>query len=272
MADDDVVTVHEDDGIFTLTFNRPDKRNAMNPALHRRMHQLLSDLRYNEKVRVLIVTGAGESFCAGQDLKEYFLENEGRDERMTFEREVAQASEWRSHLLRLFPAPTIAAINGWCFGGAFSVVAACDIAIAADEATFGLSEINWKTFPGGLVSRHFSETSPVRPVLYYALTGLPFDGKRAAEIGLVTMSVPRAQLAAEVRKHAEMLREKDQQALRATKEQIKLGLGMNYEEAFFYSAAKAQELRMRQGAGTQHDGITEFLDGKYRPGLGSMKE
>jgi trans-feruloyl-CoA hydratase/vanillin synthase len=268
---DDVVRVDEDDGIFTLTFNRPEKRNAMNPALHERMHQLLSELRYNEKVRVLIITGAGESFCAGQDLKEYFLERSGPEARMARERSIAMATEWRSHMLRHFPAPTIAAVNGWCFGGAFSVVASCDIAIAADEATFGLSEINWKTFPGGLVSRHFTETSPLRPVMYYALTGEPFGGKRAAEIGFVTMSVPRAQLDAEVRKLAVTLREKDQQALRTTKEQIKLGMAMNYEEAFGYSAAKAEELRARQNAGTQMGEITEFLDGKYRPGLGSTK-
>jgi trans-feruloyl-CoA hydratase/vanillin synthase len=271
LADEDVVRVEEDDGIFTLTFNRPEKRNAMNPALHRRMHQLLSELRYNQKVRVLIVTGAGDSFCAGQDLKEYFLEQEGLDSRMAREKAIAMATEWRSHLLRLFPAPTIAAVNGWCFGGAFSVVASCDIAIAADEAMFGLSEINWKTFPGGLVSRHFTELSPQRQVMYYALTGKPFSGKKAAEIGFVTQSVPREQLMAEVRSLAEELRDKDQYALRTTKEQIKLGIDMNYEEAFGYSAAKAVELRWRQGAETQHGGITDFLDGKYRPGLGSLK-
>jgi len=271
LADDDVVRVDEDDGIFTLTFNRPEKRNAMNPALHRRMHALLGELRYNERVRVLILTGAGESFCAGQDLKEYFLEQAAPESRMQREKSIAMASEWRSHMLRLFPAPTIAAVNGWCFGGAFSIVASCDIAIAADEATFGLSEINWKTFPGGLVSRHFTEVTPLRPVLYYALTGKTFSGKRAAEIGFVTMSVPRDRLDAEVRSLAETLREKDPQALRTTKEQIKLGMGMSYEEAFGYSAAKAEELRMRQGAATQQGGITDFLDGKYRPGLGSMK-
>jgi enoyl-CoA hydratase/carnithine racemase len=73
LADDDVVKVDEDDGIFTLTFDRPENHNAMNPALHRRMHEL----RYNERVRVFSTTGAGESFCAGQDLKEYSLEQEG---------------------------------------------------------------------------------------------------------------------------------------------------------------------------------------------------
>src|SRR5271167_3002458 len=113
MADDQVVRLDEDDGIFTITFNRPEKRNAMNPALHRQMHALLSDLRYNEKVRVLIITGAGESFSAGQDLKEYFylLADEGaKSER---ERSRDLSNQWRSHLLRLFPAPTIAMINGW---------------------------------------------------------------------------------------------------------------------------------------------------------------
>lgn len=271
MADNDVVLLEEDDGIFTITFNRPEKRNAMNPALHQRMHQLLSELRYNEKVRVLIITGAGESFCAGQDLKEYFLEQSTPQTRMQREHSIALANEWRSHMLRLFPAPTIAAVNGWCFGGAFSIVASCDIAIAADEAVFGLSEINWKAFPGGLVSKHFSDTTPQRQVMYYALTGQTFTGKRAAEIDFVTLSVPRDQLHGEVRRIAELLREKDQQALRTTKEQIKVGLGMNYEEGNYYSLAKAEELRNRQAAKTHEDSITQFLDGKYRPGLGALK-
>ena len=86
MADKPVVLVDEDDGIVTLTFNRPEKRNAMSPDLHRAMHENLTRMRFDKRVRVLIVTGAGESFCAGQDLKEYFFnlsEDEAQLERAT---------------------------------------------------------------------------------------------------------------------------------------------------------------------------------------------
>ena len=95
------------------------------------------------------------------------------------------ATEWRGRTLRYFPKPTIAMVNGYCFGGAFSIVEGCDLAIAADEATFGLSEINFKGFPGGAVSKSLANLLRPRDALFYALTGRRFDGKTAAEIGLV---------------------------------------------------------------------------------------
>lgn len=271
MAEPAVILVEEDDGIFTIRFNRPEKRNALSPALHRQMHAVLSELRFDPKVRVLIITGQGESFSAGQDLKEYFYELSEDEARLERERIRAISNEWRSHLLRLFHAPTIAAINGWCFGGAFSVVASCDIAIAAEEATFGLSEINFKNFPGGMVTKHISEMLRPRDAMYYALMGEPFSGKRAQEIGLVTKAVPKAELWTEVRRIAEALREKDPQALRSAKETFKMNLRMDYEEAYGFSMAKGNEMTLLQGGAWVEKGIGDFMAGKYRPGLGSPK-
>ena len=98
------------------------------------MVELLGTLRYDKDLRVLVITGKGDSFSAGEDLKEFFYEQ--RD-RMEFEALLDKSLEWRVRILRSFPVPTIAMVNGWCFGGAFSIVAGCDIAIAADEAMFG---------------------------------------------------------------------------------------------------------------------------------------
>lgn len=267
MADDRVVLLEEDNGIFTITFNRPEKRNAMNPALHEQMHAMLSDLRYNDKIRVLIITGAGDSFCAGQDLKEYFYLLADDSTKALRERSRELSNQWRSHILRLFPVPTIAMVNGYCFGGAFSVVASCDIVIAADDATFGLSEINFKTAPLGLVSKDISEKMPPRQAMYYALTGEPFNGKRAAELGLATKSVPKDQLKSEVRRIAEALREKDQIALKVTKDVLKLSQRMDYEEAYAYSVALAGDLTHKQDGAWMKSGIGEFMEGKSRPGL-----
>ena len=150
MANYETILVDRQDNIATITFNRPNKRNAMNPKLHYEMVEVLNELRFDKDLRVLILTGAGESFSAGEDLKEFFYEQR---ERMEFERLLEKALEWRVRILRAFPVPTIAAINGFCFGGAFSIVSGCDIAIAADEATFGLSEVNFGHFPGGPVSK-----------------------------------------------------------------------------------------------------------------------
>lgn len=267
MTDDPVVLLDEDDGIFTITLNRPEKRNAMNPAMHYAVHAIMSDLRYNEKCRVLIITGAGDTFCSGQDLKAYFHLLEGQTRKEARERAREISNQWRGPMLRLFPAPTIAMVSGYCIGGAFSIVTSCDIAIASDDAKFGLSEINFKTAPLGLVSKDISEKMPARQAMYYALMGEPFSGKRAAEIGLVTKSVPADRLKAEVRRIAEALREKDPIALRVTKEVLKHSLRMDYEEAYAYSVALGGDLTYKQDGAWMKSGIGEFMEGKSRPGL-----
>ena len=97
------------------------------------------------------MTGAGDSFSAGMDLKEYFREVDGQPHHV--QRRVRRdANYWQWRLLRTYPKPTIAMVNGWCFGGAFTPLVCCDLAIAAEDATFGLSEVNWGIPPGGLVS------------------------------------------------------------------------------------------------------------------------
>jgi feruloyl-CoA hydratase/lyase len=237
MVDAAVVLLEEDNGIFTLTLNRPEKRNAMNPEMHYAVYGILNDLRYNDACRVLVITGAGNTFCSGQDLKAYFHLLEGETMKQARERAREISNQWRGPMLRLFPKPTIAMVSGYCIGGAFSIVTSCDIAIAADDAKFALSEINFKTAPLGLVSKDVSEKMPPRQAMYYALMGEPFDGKRAAEVGMVTKSVPPGELKTEVRRIAEALREKDPIALRVTKEVLKSSLRMDYEEAYAYSVA-----------------------------------
>ena len=136
------------EGVATLTLNCPEKRNAMSPRMHEEVTDALDDLRYNDEAAVVVITGAGNSFCAGMDLKEFFHELKVEKPR-EFDRIFRLATEWRGRTLRQYPKPTIAMVNGYCFGGAFSIVEGCDLAVAADEATFGLSEINFRAFPGG---------------------------------------------------------------------------------------------------------------------------
>jgi trans-feruloyl-CoA hydratase/vanillin synthase len=108
---------------------------------------------------------------------------------------------------------------------------------------------------------------PPRQAMYYALTGEPFNGKRAAEVGLATMSVPKDKLKAEVRRIAEALREKDPIALKVTKEVLKVSLRMDYEEAYAYSVALGGDLTYKQDGAWMKSGIGEFMEGKSKPGL-----
>lgn len=252
-------------GVVTVTFNRPEKRNALSPLLHEEMAAVLDQLWVDPACKVLVLTGSGEAFAAGEDLKEFFMEL--RDDPAREERIHRIACEWRGRTLRQFPKPTIAMVNGFCFGGAFTIVESCDIAIAADEATFGLSEMNFMMIPGGTVTKSIANLLRPREALYYALSGRPFPGQEAARIGFVTFSVPKARLADEVYSLARELAEKDRHALRATKEAYRFAQGMDWDAAVNFTFAKGAEVTLAQGNRWQEVGIKDFLNKKFRPGL-----
>src|SRR5690349_1222885 len=230
------VLVDFDDGIAWVTLNRPDKRNAMSPTLNEEMRATVEALAVDERCGVFVLTGAGDSFAAGMDLKEYFRETDGNPDKILKVRRTAEEWQWRR--LRDYPKATIAMVNGWCFGGAFTPVVACDLAIAADEATFGLSEVNWGILPAGNVTKATAETIGYRRALYYAMSGETFTGKQAAEMGLVNESVPRKKLKAHTRKLAETLLEKNQTVLRGIKIAMKRVRYMDWEASADYLYAK----------------------------------
>ena len=255
----------EDAGVATVTLDRPAKRNAMSPALHREMTDALERLRYDPAVRVVVITGAGEAFCAGMDLKEFFAELAGDPAGQ--DRVQRLAGEWRGRTLRHYPKPTIAMVNGYCFGGAFSIVEGADLAVAASEAVFGLSEVNFRMLPGGPVSWSMSRLLSPRDALLYALTGRPFDGAEAARIGLVNEAVPAAELAAHTYALARELAAKDPYALRATKNAYRHATESTYDASLAMTSALQSELTLLQGGAWRTEGVGDFLDGRYRPGL-----
>jgi len=261
----ETLLVDVSDGIGTITLNRPAKRNAMSPQLHLEMADALERLRYDDGATVVVITGSGPAFCAGMDLKEFFTAL--RDKPADYDRITRIAVEWRGRTLRFYPKPTIAAINGFCFGGAFAIVEGCDLAIAAEEATFGLSEVNFGLFPGGAVSKALANIFRPRDALFYGLTGRPFDGKRAAEMGFVNYAVPASELAANVRAVAAEIAKKNPEALRATKEGYRHSLDMGWDAAIAYAAAREGLLTLNQNDAWRTTGIGDFLKGEYRPGL-----
>jgi len=261
------VRVEVDDGIAWVELHRPEKRNAMNPTLNAEMVDVLLELDANDDVGVLVLTGAGDSFSAGMDLKEYFREVDQQAEHV--QRRVRRdANYWQWRILRTYAKPTIAMVNGWCFGGAFTPLAACDLAVAADEATFGLSEINWGIPPGSLVSRGLAETVGVRDALLYIMTGRTFDGPKAAEMRLVNWSVPRAELRNSVESLARELLEKNPVVLRAAKLGFKHAQTMSWDTAEDYLYAKLEQSQFLDREHGREQGLQQFLDEKtIRPGL-----
>ncbi len=205
-SEETTVAVDVKDGIAWVKFNRPEKRNCMNPKLNRQMMRVLDSLEYDEAVGVVVLSGEGTAWSAGMDLKEYFRESESQGLAGTRQSQAEAYGWWRR--LRWLQKPTIAMVNGWCFGGGYAPLFACDIAISADEAAFGLSEINWGILPGGGVTKVAQELMPFRKAMYHALTGENIDGQTAEAWGLVTESVPLASLEARVREIADSLLER----------------------------------------------------------------
>ncbi len=266
----DVVTIEYDRRVAWVTLNRPDKRNAMNPVLNARMHDVLTELEDDERCGVVVLTGAGEAFSAGMDLKEYFRETEAKGP-MAVRRAQRDAYGWWSRL-RWFEKPTIAMVNGWCFGGAFAPLFSCDLAIAAEEARFGVSEINWGIIPGGNVTKVLVELMSQREAMYYTLTGEIFDGRKAAALKLVNEAVPLDQLRARVRALADVLLEKNPKTLKAAKDAIRRVTEMTVDAAQDYLVVRQESLNFLDKSDGRKEGIKQFIDDKtYRPGLGAYK-
>ncbi|WP_128255676.1 p-hydroxycinnamoyl CoA hydratase/lyase [Falsirhodobacter deserti] len=268
MANDtDTVAYDVADGIAWLRFNRPDKRNAMSPTLNRAMMEALDELEYRDDVGVLVLTGEGSAWTAGMDLKEYFRETQAEGLKGIRRSQRESYGWWRR--LRWYQKPTIAMVNGWCFGGGYGPLFACDLAFAADEAKFGLSEINWGILPGGGATKVAVELMPFRKAMYHAMLGEPIDGKTAAEWGLVNESVPLAQLRARVTEVAKILLEKNPVALKATKDAVRRVALMPYDEAEDYLVRAQEAANSFDGEGPK-EGIRQFIDEKsYKPGLGA---
>ena len=254
------------DGITWVIFNRPEKRNAMSPTFHLEMDEILTLLETDPDTKLIILTGAGVAYSAGQDLKEYFRETDGKP---AVKARASAASRWRSDKLWMYNKPTIAMVNGFCIGGAFTHCICADFAVAANEAVFCLSEVNWGILPGGMVSKIVGQTFMPRDAMFYACTGRTFDGKKAAEMGMVNLSVPLKNLRKETLKLAEELLQKNPHVLRGTKHAIRATQNMDWIAAADYLNAKAAEIKVRDAA-RGHDayaeGIRQFIDEKaYKP-------
>ncbi len=261
------VTVAVDEGIAWVAFNRPEKRNCMSPKLNRQMLRVLDSLEFDETVGVLVLTGEGSAWSAGMDLHEYFRETEAQGLGHTRQAQREAYGWWRR--LRWYQKPTIAMVNGWCFGGGYGPLFACDLAFAADEAQFGLSEINWGILPGGGATKVATSLLSMRNAMYHAMLGETIDGKQAAAWGLVNESLPLAALRPRVVEVARKLLAKNPVALKATKDAVRRVMEMTYDNAEDY-LIRAQEAANSFDGDSRREALKQFLDDKsFKPGLGA---
>jgi methylglutaconyl-CoA hydratase len=181
-------------GVATLTMNRPAVHNAFDDATIADFSEAFARLAQDDSVRVLVLTGAGKSFSAGADLNWMramagYSEDENRAD--------AECLASMLYALDMMPKPTVARINGAALGGAVGLIGACDIAIAAEQAVFGVTEVRLGLIPA-VISPYLVRAIGPRHARRFALTGERFGADEARHIGLINEIVPEASLDAAV--------------------------------------------------------------------------
>jgi len=188
-------------GVATLTLNRPEVNNAYDEALIQGLHDAMDALGAKPGVRVVVLRGAGRHFQAGADLKWIArVASQSPEENERASRATAMAV----HRLNTLPVPTLALVQGGCFGGGTGIVAACDVVIAAEDAMFSIAETRWGLM-AGVILPQLADAIGVRQVRRYALSGERFGAQEARRIGLVHEVVPLPELQASGEKAVQQL-------------------------------------------------------------------
>jgi methylglutaconyl-CoA hydratase len=194
--------------VTTLTLDSPRSRNALSSALLTQLHAALAGALDDPRCRVVVLTGADPAFCAGADLKE--------------PRPAAAPALFPQILQLIWESgkPVVCRVNGSARAGGIGLIAACDIAVASQSATFAFTEVRIGATPAIIAVPCLRRMSP-RAAAEYFLTGAVFDAQRAVEIGLLTRAVPKIQLDEEVARYVDLLLRGAPGALAATKEVLR---------------------------------------------------
>jgi len=246
------VLYQADDHVATVTLNRPDVHNAQNDTLRRELHQIFTALTIDDDVKVIVVTGAGDrAFSAGADIRE-FVEPASPVQL----RERRKRIEYRAMMDRC-SQPIIAAINGFALGGGLELALACDIRIAAENATLGLTEINLAIIPGGGGTQRLPRLIGKGKALEMILTGARIPAAEALRLGIVERVVPAGEALKAATELARTIAEKAPIALRYAKEAVVKGLGMSLEDGLRLEGDLSTLLRTTED---RAEGAKAFLE------------
>jgi len=242
--------VHRDvaDGVATITLDSPRNRNALSAQVRRELQDHLDAAAAEPAARVIVLTHTGPVFCSGMDLRESrgaTADAQGVNE---FPRILAT--------IRRSPTPVVARLAGPARAGGVGLVAACDLAVAADTATFAFTEVRVGVVPAIIAVTVLPRLLP-RAAHELFLTGETFDAARAAGVGLINSAVPADRLDAEVARYVDLLRRGAPGALAATKALVQRPLGDDLDAAF----AAMQELSARHFASEEgQEGMAAFAE------------
>ena len=227
----DNLLIERDEATATVTINRPKVLNALNTETLDELRRAILELGQDERVRVVILTGAGEkAFVAGADINELAVQTP------TGGREHALAGQRVFDLLENMGKPVIAAINGYALGGGCELAMACTLRLAADTAKLGQPEIALGLIPGYAGTQRLPRLVGKGKAMEMILTGAPIAADEAQRIGLVNRVVPAADLMAEARKLAAQLAKNAPIAMRYIISAVNTGVEIPFAEACQYEA------------------------------------
>ncbi len=210
--------------IAKISINRPDKLNALNIKTRQELAEALDELRVDDEIRVVVITGAGEkAFVAGADINEFAGRTAVQQRTVMKARSIFTAAED-------FPKPLIAMINGFCLGGGCELALSCDIRIAGERARFGQPEINLGIIPGGGGTQRLTRLIGEGKAMQMILTGEMIDAQEAWRLGLVNEVHPVDQLEEKTMEMASKIAEKSPIALSMAKTAVKNAARMNLRE------------------------------------------
>jgi methylglutaconyl-CoA hydratase len=246
-------------GVATVTLNRPAVNNAYDDRLIDGLIETVDRLAGQPGLRCLVIRGAGRHFQAGADLSFLSrLRDAAPAANLAFSRRTVQAIEG----LRKFPHPSLALIHGGCFGGGIGIAAAADIAIAAEDAAFALSEVRWGLTPAPIIPLLAERIGP-RALGRLALTGERFTAAEALRIGFVHEVCPAAELVAAGERIVDALLMAAPEATAMTKRLIAESIAAPMTRAFAerIAAEGAERRRLPEAA----EGLTSFAE-RRKPG------
>ncbi|MBT3556878.1 MAG: crotonase/enoyl-CoA hydratase family protein [Rhodospirillales bacterium] len=240
-------------GVARLTLNRPDKHNSLNAQMIADLRAALMQIDGDDKVRVVVLSGEGKSFCAGGDLG--WMKEQVESDRAG---RIAQATELATMLKELdeLTKPVIARVNGQAYGGGIGIMAVCDIVIAVQDARFALTETKLGLIPatiGPFIAARMGE----RAVRQVALNASSFDGHEAQGLGLVSKAVPASELDEATDKQINLFLECAPGAVTNTKAwMIELARNPGHN----YQSASAERLADRWEESETEEGLACFFD------------
>ncbi len=255
MSNYESITVENRGSIAVLTINRPDKLNALNRSVHAEGVAALDDLRADDSVRVLIITGAGpKSFIAGADIGEFEGQTPVTQRDLFHERTFFNTID-------TFPKPVIAMINGFCLGGGNELALACDIRICSENARFSQPEINLGIMPGGGGTQRLTRLIGEGRAMELILSGDMIDAETAHRFGLVNHVFPADELEAKTMEFATKIAEKAPIALQLCKEAVKFASRSNLDEGL---RREVDLFAICFSTEDKREGVTAFLE-KRKP-------